>query len=319
MIIPALLVLSTLVSQEAPLKAQDPIVVAGGPGKFDFMNIDVENRIALACHPGKSSFTVIDLTAGTAMDVDCGTAVNGIAADSKGHRVFAAGPGKTLVSFDSKGWTKLGAQPLDGPGDCVQYDDKRGVVYVDNDDGTNLWTFTADALKLTGTVTIKEAPEYMEYDAKRDRVFQAIKSSSSVQVVDPASGTVAAEWTLGDLTSPHGLCLDSEAGRVYVAGKNSKLAILDADSGKLVNTATIVAGSDQIAFDKELKRLYIPGEGKIQIVQIDGDIARVIGSVPVNSDCHRGVVDPKTHDLWVAYSTKTGSFVQKFTSASMSR
>ena len=128
-------ILFTLPNEDL-LTAETPIAVPGGPGKFDFMNVDRTNRFVFACHPGKKSFTVVNLTTKEVKDVDAGVEVNGICADSAGKLVYAAGPGNTLVKFDSTTWTKTGSLALSGPGDCVQYDSKRGVVYVDNDDGT---------------------------------------------------------------------------------------------------------------------------------------------------------------------------------------
>ena len=311
--ISTLTLLIALAAQGTPLTPQVPIVVPGGAGHFDFMNVDSVNRLVFACHPGKSSFVVVNLTTGEAKDVDAGTAVNGICADPQGKRLFAAGPGKTLVCFDTSTWSKAGTLGLDGPGDCVQYDSKRGVVYVDNDDGTNLWVVDPTTMKLSTAITIKEAPEYMEFDAGRDRIFQAIKSTSTVQVIDPESKKVLDEWKLGDLTSPHGLAVDRSLGRVMVVGKNGKLTILDADNGKIVGSVDVVKGSDQIAYDEDLKRLYIPGAATIQVVQIDAAGGKVIGSVPVGADCHRATVDTVTHDVWVAFSDKDNSFVQKFT------
>ncbi len=305
--------LAIVTAQSPLLTPQAPIIVPGGAGHFDFMNIDPVNRLVFACHPGKSSFVMVNLVTGAAKDVDAGTEVNGICADPAGKRVFAAGPGKTLVCFDTTTWKKTGSLALDGPGDCVQFDGKRGVVYVDNDDGTNLWIVDPATMKLSTAVTIKEAPEYMEFDAGRDRIFQAIKSTSTVQVIDAESKKVLDEWKLGELTSPHGLAIDRKLGRLMVAGKNGKLAILDADSGKLLSTVDVVKGSDQIAYDEGLKRLYIPGAATIQIIQIDADGGKVVGSVPVGADCHRVTVDPTTHDIWVAFSDKENSFVQKFT------
>ncbi len=297
----------------APLTASAPITVPGGAGHFDFMNVDRTNRFVFACHPGKKSFAVVNLATGEVRDVDAGVEVNGISADPKGHRVYAAGPGNMLVAFDSTTWTKVGELPLAGPGDCVQFDSKHGVVYVDNDDGTNLWIVDSVTMKLTGTVTIHEAPEYMEFDRTRDLIFQAIKSTSTVQVIDPETKQVKTEYKLGDLTSPHGLALDRKTRRLFVAGKNGKLAILDADSGKVLSEVDVVTGSDQIAYDAKLLRVYIPSEGKLQVVQITGDTGAVVGSVPVGEDCHRVTVDPTTHDVWVAFVEGTESMVQKFT------
>jgi DNA-binding beta-propeller fold protein YncE len=294
------------------LTAESPITVPGKAGHFDFMNVDRKNRYVFACHPGNKSFTVVNLDTKDVKEVDAGVEVNGICADSNGKLVFAAGPGNTLVKFDSSTWTKTGSLALSGPGDCVQYDSKHGVVYVDNDDGTNLWVVDPKEMKLVDTVAIKEAPEYMEFWSKTDKIYQAIKSTSTVQVVNAATRKVEGEWTLGELTSPHGLALDKRANLVFVAGKNGKLVILNATTGKVLNTVEVVKGSDQIAYDSQLKRVYIPSEGKLQVIQIEGENGTVVSTVPVGADCHRVTVDMTTHDVWVAYSDKTNSFVQKF-------
>ncbi|HWD37752.1 MAG TPA: hypothetical protein VG944_02805 [Fimbriimonas sp.] len=308
-----LLAASLALSQgDAPLTPQPPIVIPGGAGKFDFMGIDAGNHLVFASHPGKSSIAVLNTETGKAVDVPVGVEVNGVAADSKGKRLFGAGPGKTLVVVDTTNFSKIGALPLDGPGDCVQFDKARGVVYVDNDDGTNLWVVDGKALKLSSAITIKEAPEYMEYDSGTDRIYQAIKSANTVQVIDAAGRKVLNEFTLGELSSPHGLALDKKTRRLFVAGKNGKLVMLDADTGKLLKSVEVLQGSDQIAYDSGNKRLYIPAQGQIQVVQITGDDAAVLGSVPVGKDCHRVAIERRTHSVWVAYSEGAESYFQKF-------
>jgi len=298
--------------QSAPLTPQSPIVVPGGAGKFDFMNIDLKDRLALACQPGKSAFVVIDLDTDKVRSIDAGTEVNGIDSDPKGHKVYAAGPGKTLVQFDMKSWTKSGSLSLSGPGDSVIYDQKRGVVYVDNDDGTNLWFVNPKGLSISSTVTIKEAPEVMVLDNDRNKIFQNIKTTNSLQVIDTQSRKVVAEYQLGALTSPHGLAEDVAAGKLFSVGKNGKLVILNADSGSILATVDVTKNSDQIAYDPELKRLYIPGSGVLQVVQIMPEGARVIGSASLASGCHSVAVDRKTHNVWVVYSDSSASYAQKY-------
>lgn len=297
----------------APLSAQKPIVIPGGAGHFDFMNIDAKNHLVLACHPGKSALAVLDITTGKTRDISIGTEVNGVSVDSAKHMLYAAGPGNKLVAINSKTMEVTGALPLDGPGDCVQFDHKRGVVYIDNDDGTHLWIVDAKTLKLTGTVAIKEAPEYMELDNGKGLIFQAIKSTSTVQVIDCDAKKVTREYTLGLLTSPHGLVLDDKVRRLFVVGKNGKLAILNADSGKLLSTVGVVTGSDQIAYDQGNQRVYIPAGGALQVIQITGNKGKVLGSVPVAKDCRRVTVNQTTHDVYVAFSEGNDSFFQIFT------
>jgi len=298
--------------QGAPLKASPPLEVPGGPAKFDFMNVDATDRLVFACHPGSSSFAVVDLRKGTVKSVSAGLEVNGIDADAKRHRVYAAGPGRTLVEFEMKTWTQVGSQKLDGPGDSVVTDPKAGLVYVDNDDGTSLWIMDANNLSIKRTVTIKEAPEVLVFDQAHGKLFQNIKTSNSIQVIDPKSAKVLAEYTLGELKSPHGLALDAQAQLLFSVGKNGKLVVLAANSGKILGTIDVTKNSDQIAYDPGLRRLYIPGSGVLQVLRMGPAGGTILGSVPLPASCHSVVVDPVTHDVWVAYSDNSGSFVQKF-------
>lgn len=304
--------LSSTLAHAGALTAQAPIEVPGGPGGFDFMNIDARDRLAFACHPSKSSLAVINLDTNDVKSIDLGVACNGVAADSAGKRLFAAGPGKTLVQLDMTTWTKTKSLALDGPGDSVMFDRRRGVVYVDNDDGTNLWLVDPGTMKVTAAVTIKEAPEVMVLDNRRGKIFQNIKSTNSLQVIDLTTKSVVAEYALGDLTSPHGLAEDQRAGKLFSVGKNGKLVILDADKGTILSTVDVTKSSDQIAYDAGLKRLYIPGSGVLQTVQITDTGASIIDSVPVPAGCHSITVDPTTHSVWVAYTDKTNSYVMKF-------
>lgn len=306
----AIAIFLSALGQTAPLTAQPPIVVPGGAGGFDFMGFDARNRLVLASHPRRSGFAVVNLSNGEVKEVDA-VAVNGIAADSQGKKVYAAGPDKTLVAYDSTTWNKVGSLALDGPGDCVQFDAKRGVLYVDNDDGTRLWVVNPKTMAVINTISIKEAPEYMEVDNGRNLIFQAIKSTNSVQVVDLGSLKVVDEWSLGDVKSPHGLAVDRRAGKVFVAGKNGKLVVLDAKNGKILQTLDVSTNSDQIAYDSGLKRVYCPGNGVMTVIQMADSGARLLESVTIPKACHSITVDQKTHDVWVAYADEKDSFVMK--------
>jgi DNA-binding beta-propeller fold protein YncE len=310
----ALLLTLTLArsAQTAPLTAQAPVVIPGGPGHFDFMNVAPKERIAIACHPGKKSFTVISLDSGAVTDVDAGVEVNGVDVDSKGKKLYAAGGGNTLVEFDTTTWTKISSLDLGGPGDDVLFDSKRGVVYVDNDDGTNVWVVDPKSLKVSSAVTIKGAPEVMILDNKRNRLFQNIKPTNTLQVIDPRHGTVIAEYSLGEVQSPHGLAEDASLGRLFSVGRNGKMAILDADSGKLIATVDVAKNSDQIGYDTFLRRLYVPGSGVMQTYAVNGDGVKLLGQAPLPKGCHSVAVDPKSHDVWVVYSDDTNSYAMKY-------
>jgi hypothetical protein len=69
---------------------------------------------------------------------------------------------------------------------------------------------------------------------------------------------------------------------------------------------------DQIAFNAELKRVYCASsKGVISIVQETPEGAVSLGEVKTATGAKTLAVDPKTHAVWVAYTDKKKSYIQK--------
>src|SRR5579864_6799726 len=51
----------------APLVAQKPVVIPGGPGAFDFMAVDAPMHHVFATHKGTKTAAVVDLQTDTAL------------------------------------------------------------------------------------------------------------------------------------------------------------------------------------------------------------------------------------------------------------
>ena len=216
------------------------------------------------------------------------------------------------MCVDGKSWKVLSSLDLSGPGDGVQIDSKHQVAYVAEDGGTNLWVIDLKTMKLDSTIKVHEAPEYLEIDVDRERVYQPSKTTSTVQVISTATKKVISEWKLGELKGPHGMGLDRETQTAMLVGSNGKLTILNSATGSILSQMDVVAKSDQIAYDSKLKRLYIPAQGSLQVVQIAEGKGKLIGTLEIDKDCKRVSVDPETSDVWIAFSNPKGSFAQRF-------
>src|SRR5262249_27006468 len=78
--------------QGAPPVAPPPVVVPGGPGRFDYMQVDVPMNRLLAAHPEKNCLELLDLATGAFVrHVDTGRC-QGVAGD------FGGRGGKYFVS-----------------------------------------------------------------------------------------------------------------------------------------------------------------------------------------------------------------------------
>jgi len=300
----------SLLMQTSPLSPGKTYTVPGGGG-FDYMNVDSKYHRVFATHGSAKTLSVLDLKTGKEEEVACGQ-VNGIQIDSKLERVFVTGGGQTLVALDRKTLSKIAEVKLEGPGDDFAIDTKREHLYVCEDDGDKDWVFDARTLKLLGSVKVAGAPEYVEYDAKTDRLYQNIKPTDQIQVINPTSMSVEKSWPTAPEKGPHGLALDRKTGIGFSAGSNGKLIAFEISSGKILSSVDIAPGTDQITMDFGLKRIYCASRGFISVVQETSAGAKLLGNVASPRGAHTITVDPVTHDVWVCYGNADGAFLKQF-------
>ena len=162
-----------------------------------------------------------------------GTA-QGVAIDRKDNKIFLGDDEEhKVVMLDYTTLKKTGEIAVTGPVDDILYCPKNGMVYADHDDGEDVWVIDAKTEKIVGTVTIPTAPEKVEYDRTSDRIYQNIKSNNTVQVIDPATNKVEKTFDTTPAIGPHGLAIDGKTQRLFSAGSNGKLAVIDMKTGKV--------------------------------------------------------------------------------------
>src|SRR5579871_2840263 len=288
---------------DEPLKAQKPITIPGGAGGFDWMRVDGNSDRVFATHKGTKSVAIVDLKTDTVLpSVEVGTA-QGIAIDRRDNKIFLGDEEEhKVVILDYTTLKKTGEVAVTGPVDDVTYCRKNGMVYADCDDGTDVWVIDAKTEKIVTTVKIPEAPEKIEYDRTSDRLYQNIKSNNTIQVIDPSTNKVEKTIDTAPATGPHGLVIDSKKQRLYSAGSNGKLVVVDMKAGKVIANVDIEKGVDQIAYDPGNQRIYCACHGAISVVEATDDGAKLLGNVKAPNGAHTITVDPKTHAVWTCYA-----------------
>ncbi len=294
------------------LTPQKPIVIAGGPGGFDWMLVDARANRVFATHKGTKTVAIVDLTTGAALDsVKVGTA-QGVAVDRRDNKIFLGNAEeKTIVILDYTTLKKTGEIAVTGPVDDVIFCQRNGMIYADHDDGTDVWVIDPKIEKIVATVTIPEAPEKMEYDRVSDRIYQNIKSNSTIQVIDPSTNKVEKVIAAAPATGPHGIAIDGQTQRLFAAGSNGKLVVVDLKSSKVIASIDIEKGVDQIAFDPASKRIYCACKGAISVAEETEAGVKLIGSVPTPKGSHTIAVDRKTHAVWTCYFDDKNSYLLK--------
>lgn len=290
-----------------------PITVPGGSAHFDFMTFDADTDSVLASHPGKGTFVVYNVKTGSMQQMDSDGKVNGEAVDTADGKLFAAGGNQKVIVYDLKTLQKTDEIPLTGNADDITFVPTNDTLYVDHDDGKEVWTINAATDKVTGSIAIADAPEYLLYDPKANLLYQNIKPANEIQVIDPATNAITATWPTAPMTSPHGLALDDTTGRLFDAGQGM-VDVMDVKTGKVLQTVAIAPGYvDQIAFDPGLKRLYCASSvGELSVLQETKKGAKLLGMVTTPKGTHTLAIDPATHTVWVSTYDGANSYLQPY-------
>jgi DNA-binding beta-propeller fold protein YncE len=300
-----------LLADNVPLTLGQPIVVPGTKGRFDYLEVDEKLNRLLAAHTINKTLDIISLPDGKLIKSVSTGAVQGAVVDTDHNKYYASvSAEKKLVIIDRQTLEIAGTVPLPGPADALAYNPKNGMVYVCHDDGEDVWVVDPSAQKIVTSVKIPTQPEFVVYDPVTDKVFQNIKSRPVTIVIDPGPNSVAATWSTVPAQGPHGLAVDPETHRLFSAGKNGKLVVLDSISGKSLGSVDIAEGVDQIAFDPGNKRIYCAaGQGKLTVVQETEAAVKSLGNVATPAGTHTLAVDSNTHSVWIAFAKGEESYV----------
>lgn len=299
--------------QAVPLSPGTSIEVPGSKGKFDFLRVDAQRHRLLAAHENDATADYFDLQKNTLITrVKVGGAVDtAVDADSKYYYVSVQ-EDKRVAVLDAQTLKEVKSIKVDGPTDAIIFEPKNHMIYVTHDEGANVWVIDPKAGKVVASIAVPGVPEFMVYDESTDRIYLNIKSADKVAVIDPATNKTVAEWGTAPASQPHGLALDTANHRVFSAGGNGKLSVIDTTTGKVTGSVDIVAKVDQIAFDPVKHFVYCAGADKMTVVSTSGASVVTVGELSTAATAKNVAIDPLTHAVWTTYTDGKSSFARSW-------
>ncbi len=218
-----------------------------------------------------------------------------------------------MMIVDSKKLEVTGEVPVPSDTDLIAFDPKSGLVYESNDKVAEVWVIDPVAKKIVTTIKMDgHGVEDLAFDPEYQHLYQAVKGTNEIAVIDPAKQTVLHSWSLAPNTGPHGIAFVPDHHQLLVACAG-KLALMDCASGKIVSTVAIAGHVDEMAYDPGLHIAYCASRlGKISCVAVGADKLTALGDVSDEAGVGSIAVDPKTHNVWIAYHKGDQCFVQAF-------
>lgn len=272
----------------------------GGAGGWDYLIADSSARrlyISRATH-----VIVLDLDSGKSVgDIADTPGVHGIAlAPELGRGFTSNGREGTVSIFDLKTLATSSKVKVGDNPDAILYDPVTKRVFTFNGRSQDATAVDAEKGTVLGTIKLDGKPEFSASDGKGE-IFVNIEDKSELVAIDPGKLEVKSKWPLAPCESPSGLSMDRKNRRLFVGCDNKMMAVVDADTGKVLATPAIGDGVDATAFDDETGLAFAScGEGVLTVVREQSpEKFSVAENVPTQQGARTMALDSKTHNVYV--------------------
>ena len=275
------------------------IPIAGDEG-WDYVAVDSDARRVYVSHG--SHVVVLDADSyEIAGDIPDTQGVHGIAiASDLGKGFTSNGRANTVTIFDLKtlkptGTVKAGTNP-----DAIVYDAGTKRVFTMNGRSQDVTAINAADGSVAGTFAVGGKPEFAVSDGKGS-IYVNIEDKSELIRFDAQKLTITNRWPMAPCEEPSGLAIDVKTRRLFLGCSNKMMAVVNADTGKVVATPEIGNGVDANGFDPATKYAFAStGDGNLTVVHEDSsDKFSVVENVPTKKSARTMGLDLKSHKVFL--------------------
>jgi DNA-binding beta-propeller fold protein YncE len=276
-------------------------ISVAGEGGWDYLVADADARRLYVSH--STHVVVYDVDSHAVVgDIPDTQGVHGIAlAPELGRGFVSSGRANTVTIFDLKTQKTIGTVPAGTNPDAILYDGVTKRVFAFNGRSKDATVIDAAEGKVLGTFAVGGKPEFAVADGKGG-VYVNVEDTSELLHIDAQKMTVLHRWPLAPCKEPSGLAMDTKTRRLFAVCDNEMMAVVDADSGKVIATPKTGEGADAAAFDPGTNLAFSSnGEsGTLTVVHEDAvDKYSVVENVATKKSARTMALDLKTHTLYL--------------------
>jgi YVTN family beta-propeller protein len=282
------------------LKKYDLGAAPGGKEYWDYITFDPATHHLYISH--NTEIKVVDADSGAVVgSIPDLKRVHGIALVSDLGRGFISdgGADEALV-FDLKTLKVTNHIKTGGNPDCIIYDPASKHVFTMNGKSNDASVIDPASLTVVATIPMGGRPEYAVADGN-GMIYDNIEDKNEVVALDSRANTVKARWPIAPAEEATAIDMDIQHRRLFIGGRNKVLAIMDADTGKVVQTFPIGSGVDTNIYEAGTGLLFTATrEGTLHVFHEDSpDKFSVVETVTTEFGARNMALDPKTHKLFI--------------------
>src|SRR2546421_2495587 len=295
----ALAIALTSLQGDAGYKVETRYPVPGNGG-FDYVTIDSSARRLYLSHG--TQVDVVDPDNGKLIGTIPDTpGVHGIAIASEFKHGFTSNGRENKVSmFDPVTLQLINKIDVGKGPDGIYYDAETKRVFTNNHGSHDITAINARTGQVVGTVKAEGDGE--QAVIADDLIYVNSEDTNEVVVFDPKSLEVKKRFPIGVAKTPTGLAYDAKTKRLFIGCRNEpKMVVMDAVSGKVINSFAIGRGVDYAAFDPQAKLIFFScSEGGLNIFrEKSADNYEEAGAVKTQPSAKTMAFDPKTRKIFL--------------------
>ena len=282
------------------LKKYDLGSAPGGKEYWDYITFDASTRRLYISHNTEVKIVNADSGAILGSIADLKRVHGIVVMDDLGRGFISDGGADEVVVFDLKTLKTIGHIKTGGNPDCIIYDPASKHLFTMNGKTNNASVIDPASGTVVAAIPIGGRPEYAVPDG-HGTIYDNVEDKNEVVAIDSIANTVKAHWPIAPAEGATAIDLDVEHHRLFVGGRNKVLAIMNVDSGKVVQTFPIGAGVDTNVYEAATGMLFVAArEGTLHVYHEDSpDNFREVEMVKTEFGARNMALDNKTHQLFI--------------------
>ncbi|HEV2298813.1 MAG TPA: hypothetical protein VGR72_09885 [Candidatus Acidoferrales bacterium] len=245
---------------------------------------------------------VVDVESGKVVgDIGGMQGIHGIVLVPEFNRGFVTdGRAAKVWMFDLKTLQVTGSAASEPDADGEVYDPASKRVFTMNGDPGTSTVIDAASGKVVGKIDLGGKPEFPVADGQ-GHVYANIESTSEIVEIDSSTLKITHRWPLAPAQSPSGLAIDAKNRILFSGCHNKMMAIVNADTGKVIATPAIGQGVDATRFDAGTGYAFASnGDGTLTVIHEDSPTQfSVVENVTTERGARTMAFDPATHRVFL--------------------
>jgi DNA-binding beta-propeller fold protein YncE len=279
----------------------------GGGEYFDYITVDPAERRVYVAHGTEvkvlngDDFSVVGTITGFKR-------CHGVALLSTLGKGFVTdGDSGNIAVFDIKSLKVTRLIKTYPDADGIVYDPVSKLLFAFNGDSKNSSVIDPEKEAVVKTIDMGGGPEQPVADGQ-GTVYDNNEETNKIVVIDTQTLAVRARWPVAPAGAPVAMAMDREHRRLFSAARDPQmLLMIDADSGKVLQSFPISAGVDTTIYDPETGMVFCSTrQGLIHVFHEDSpNRLSVLDTIKTQYGAKTMAMDPKTHNLILVTSDFT--------------